>query len=398
MAEIAEAGLQVQAGAPLTGELMPNPSSGESRWPIPSVISDLEWSTARMTPPCVVENYIWADVRLLVAPGGVGKTTVVLTESIHIVLARPLYGLEIKESGVVVIVTAEDGREMMIARLRSIAKSMNLTEDETRLVRERVIILDVVGLGLRLTAVTNNVVVTDNTVDQMIENLRHLAPSMVIIDPAVSFGVGESRVNDAEQGLIEAARHIHRVLGCNVTYIHHTGQSVAREKIRDQYAGRGGSAFADGSRMVNVLMPLAAAEWLKETGQPLPEDSTGMVLARAKQTYTPPQPDIYLLRTGFLYTAVEPVEPRATANVDADAAKILVIIEEDTSQTLTTNKLELMSKDIGIGQKRIRDLLKVLIEDGRVIKVGKSGVKQGAHHYLITAKQHAENPPQEVEQ
>lgn len=396
MDELQAAGLAPISAESLTGLLVDEPRP--AGWPKPQTITEVEWFAAKTHPPCIVENYIWADVRLLVAPGGVGKTTVVLTESIHIVLARPLYGLEIKESGVVVIVTAEDGREMMIARLRSIAKGMNLAEEEERLVRERVIILDVVGMGLRLTAVTDNIVVTDCAVSQMIGNLKPLKPSMVIIDPAVSFGVGESRVNDAEQGLIEAARHIHRELGCNVTYIHHTGQSVARDKIRDQYAGRGGSAFADGSRMVNVLMPLTAEEWLKGTGQPLPEGSTGIVLARAKQTYTPPQPDIYLLRTGFLYTAVEPVEPSPTAKMEAEVAKILSIFEADTSNELTGNKLELMSKDIGIGQKRIRDLLKVLIDDGRVTKVDKTGVKKGARYYLAIAEQHSTNLSKEAEQ
>jgi RecA-family ATPase len=61
-------------------------------------------------------------------------------------------------------------------------------------------------------------------IDDLIEEARPLAPVLVIIDPAVSFGVGETRVNDAEQGLIEAARRIRAALGCCVRYVHHTGR------------------------------------------------------------------------------------------------------------------------------------------------------------------------------
>jgi RecA-family ATPase len=89
---------------------------------------------------------------------------------------------------------------------------------------------------------------------------------LVTIDPSVSFGVGESGVNDPEQGLIEAGRRLRKTLNCRVRFIHHTGKQVARDQIKDQYAGRGGSAFADGARMVHVLQPLNAAEWHKAAG------------------------------------------------------------------------------------------------------------------------------------
>jgi RecA-family ATPase len=44
-----------------------------------------------------------------------------------------------------------------------------------------------------------------------------------------------------------------KVKNCCVRYIHHSGKQNGRDKATDQYAGRGGSAFADGCRMVHVL-------------------------------------------------------------------------------------------------------------------------------------------------
>src|SRR5206468_5838994 len=104
---------------------------------------------------------------------------------------------------------------------------------------------------------------------------------------AISFGVGEARVNDAEQGLIEVARRIRRELGCCVRYVHHSGKANAHEKMLDQYAGRGGSTMADGACMVAVLQPLSGEEWAKLAGVPLLDGETGMVLARPKLSLQP---------------------------------------------------------------------------------------------------------------
>ena len=47
-------------------------------------------TTAKLTPKRVVEDYLFADVALLIAPGKTGKTTLALWEAVHIVLGRPL--------------------------------------------------------------------------------------------------------------------------------------------------------------------------------------------------------------------------------------------------------------------------------------------------------------------
>lgn len=89
--------------------------------------------------------------------------------------------------------------------------------------------------------------------DTMIERSKEVAPVLVGFDPSVSFGAGERLVNDNEQSLILAGRRIVRGLGCCVRFICHSGKENARNGSIDQYSARGGSALADGARMVTVL-------------------------------------------------------------------------------------------------------------------------------------------------
>jgi len=185
-------------------------------WLRPEAIGEREWSDAPLAPPCIVERYLYADVGTLIAAGGAGKTTLLLYEAIHIVLGMPLYGRRIERPGHVLVLTAEDERARLVARAREIAHMLDLAPDQIDRLREGLEISDLTGSGFRLTAVLDDVVITHPVVGELIEALRDSPPVLTIIDPMVSFGVGESRVNDAEQGLIVVARRIVREIGCGV--------------------------------------------------------------------------------------------------------------------------------------------------------------------------------------
>src|SRR5690606_23795552 len=104
-------------------------------------------------------------------------------------------------------------REMLVARLRFITAQMGLGEEQIKRVRESIVISDVSGTGFKLTEVVKDVVVPTQYADSLVSNLQSFQPAVIFIDPAVSFGVGESRTNDAEQGLIDAGRRIRSELG-----------------------------------------------------------------------------------------------------------------------------------------------------------------------------------------
>ncbi|MBI1359254.1 MAG: hypothetical protein GC155_03110 [Alphaproteobacteria bacterium] len=172
-------------------------------------------------------------------------------------------------------------------------------------VRRRIWPIYVGGHGVKLTRIVNDAVVPNYPVlDALGPDLASFNPVVVLINPIVSFGVGESRVNDAEQGLIDAARYIVGNLNCLVLFIHHTGKVNARAKTTDQYSARNGSALADGARMVHVLNPLTDTEYKALTKRDLEHGATALLLSRPNMSYTPPQAGVVLTRVGYRFNHV----------------------------------------------------------------------------------------------
>jgi len=345
----------------------PSPErTAQAGFAIPEAITTTEWNTARSTPRCIVQDYLYADVGLNIGPGGISKTTLKQFEAVHIVLGRPLYGLAIRAPGPVVIITSEDSREMLIARLREVCQGMHLSAAELAIVMQRVRISDVSGSGFKLTEVRGDVVRPSEGVDLIIEACQTIKPVLIVIDPAVSFGVGESRVNDAEQGLVEAARKLRSALDCCIQYIHHSGKANAREKAVDQYAGRGGSAFADGCRMVHVLQSLTAAEWCQETGTELLPGEYGLRLARPKMSYCPPQGDILIRRVGYRFEHVHAVATSGAEKIACAANQIwdLLILELSQGRYHSRNTLESLAT--GLKRGELRGALDWLQASGRI--------------------------------
>ena len=261
---------------------------------------------ARLTPRTIVEGYLYADVGLLCGAGSSGKTTLLAWECIHIVTGRALYGMPVREPGPCLIVTAEDSRERLLARLRCVIEAMTppLTDAELELVDSGIVVWDVSDQASRLVENDQSgEVMATGFADVIIEAARILSPVMVILDPLVSFH-GAARLNDTEQAVILECRRLVRGLNACLRVVHHVSQNTARGGLMDQYAGRGGTALADGARMVHVLAP-----WNSNISKDTPPrtlasgaNTSILRLARPKISYCPPQPVIWLARDGYQFT------------------------------------------------------------------------------------------------
>lgn len=281
--------------------------------------SEVEAKGAELQPRVLVENYLFADLRNLIAAGGVGKTSMLLHEAVCGALGRPIWGNAVPKPFTTVFVTKEDSREILLARLREIMRTMDLSAAERHAVYKHVFAVDLCGVAYKLAHIVGGHVEphTEN-LDALVEHCKPVAPDGIIFDPLVSFTAGESRVNEAEQGVVEAARYLMRKLpNIAVDIVHHTGKMNARLGAMDQYAGRNGSALPDGSRMVAVMVACSADSFSDGTGYPLDESGgeKGLKLGFPKMSYAAQPADKYILRRGFHFQYVESVSEEQRAQM-----------------------------------------------------------------------------------
>jgi len=346
-------------------QLMPFP-------PVASLITtEEEMQAAKLAPKCIAKDYIYANLRSVIAAGGTGKTTLCLHESVMISLGRDVWGCKVHNPGWTLFVSAEDERERLIALKRSIIDELELDKKERATAIKSLVFWDVTGKNYRLAEGDDAGGISPSELAQnVINGCKESPPVNVIFDPMISFGVDEGRVNVNEQAIIVAARHIVNGLGCCVTLIHHTGKGNARDKTRDQYSGRGGSALPDGSRMVHVInsQPVDSKDrpagctqkWGKLT-----------VITRAKMTYSKPGlPDIWIERKNYSFQHHIAISLTAEQKSKAREDQLHRFIESnrnaDPPVRFTKSELEGSLEVLGMSRSHLREALAGLTSKRRV--------------------------------
>lgn len=352
-------------------EAIPDSPAPKPPPPPLSGITPEELDAATLHPTCIVENYLFADLSLVAAAGGTGKTTTLIYEAACIALGRPVWGLKVWNPGATLFITAEDPRSLFVARLREILDAMGLTAYERSKVLSRVNVWDVSGDLQRLAELdqAGNIRLT-GLADAIVEAYRNNPPVSIVFDPSVSFGPGERLVNDSEQAIVTACRRIIRGLGCCVRIVAHTGKANARAGAVDQYASRGGTALPDGCRMVAVLSSVNDGEHgTPPEGFELGPGESGFILVRAKLSYAPPQPKLWIRRRGYAFEHfTESRRPRRQdSDVDAEAVYSFLCGELAEGRKHTNTTLEtIIPAKLDIPRARVRAALAILTVSGRI--------------------------------
>jgi RecA-family ATPase len=333
--------------------------------------------------PMIIEGYLSQDAGGFVAPGGTGKSTLILYESVHIILGKPLYGRDIVRPGSTLFVTAEDSRAVVLARLNWICRCLRLSESEMQQVQRGFYVEDISASSTRLAKVDRNGgVEATEFVAELIGQYAEVSLSSVTLDPTSLIGPGETSGNDGMAELMRIARRVVNGLGAAVRLIHHVSQHVARGGIADQYAGRGGTAFADNSRS-NHQLKIMNSRSFEHGGVEyvVPTEASDAALANdevlvifihkmsyAKRDTTP----ICVLRNGFAFRDLDLERvldtPEARAVRDADAVETVVEFIRDkkdvriSKTALSTNYL----KDLRLSRDAVRKAVDEALSLGRL--------------------------------
>jgi hypothetical protein len=323
-------------------------------------------------PKMIVEGYLQEDAGGDVGSGGTGKSTLMLHEAVHVILGRALYGRQIVRQGGVLVVTAEDDRDITLSRLNQICNAMGLNKAEQKTVLNDFYVEDVSSTDAKLVVADHSGVHATAFVDEIIEKYKGLGLAFVSLDPTSLLGPGEQSSNDGAAQLMRTARTLHKELGAAVRLVHHVSQQVARSEIRDQYASRGASAFSDNSRSQRQIVTMTTRKFEHQGSQyELPGEISNLDLAMghvlaifvhklsyAARDSTP----IIVVRDGFAFRHVfiQRLDQSPAAEANRRDAEMWRVVDFIRGQLLAGKKigkteLEEHAEMISLARKSLRE-------------------------------------------
>jgi hypothetical protein len=339
------------------------------------------------TAPMIVAGYLPQDAGGDVAPGGTGKSTLLIYEAAHIILGKALYGKVIERPGSALFITAEDNRDMVLGRLNAICRALELNKTQMEKVRKGFHVEDVSAKPAKLVVADRYGVERSPFVDEIVEKYKDAKLAVTVLDPTSLLGPGETSGNDGMAELMRTARMLSQELTSAVRMVHHVSQAVFRGGIQDQYAGRGGTAFADNSRGQRQIIIVRARKLEHEgSSYELPAEvsdvdiAAGRVLAifvhklsYAERDSTP----IIVVRNGFTYRHVPMVRmdksPIAeAARQEARRTRVLDFITMRLAQGVKITRMELEGKyldDVGMTRTELRDARNSLMGMGLLVEM-----------------------------
>lgn len=194
---------------------------------------------------------------MTVAPGGAGKSSLIVTEALAQATGKNLIGERTKQPLRVWMWNLEDPYEEVQRRILAAAKHHGISEGEIgdRLLvsgdrGERLVIADMVG---------NRPVIMHKVVDELIRRIREYGVDILIIDPFVSCHKVPENDNIAQDMVMKELNRVAEEGNCAVHIVDHVRKAPSGTEI-DAQSARGAKAKTDAARVVRVINRMTDAE------------------------------------------------------------------------------------------------------------------------------------------
>ena len=241
-------------------------------------------------------------VGALVAAGGTGKTTLLLTLGVSIAIGQPFMDCEVTQ-GTFVLLSNDDPQGDLDVALARVVGAMKLNDGDIELVKCKVRVHSLQGLkgDKTFSASVGGTAAGTGLEDLIVEAVRGIHDlRLLALDTLRQFSGGSSNDEQVVKLTIGGATEVASRTGAAIVIAHHTGKMNFRDGITDMYCGSGSAAIADNARFVLLLQ---STTWKdieskvqrtgREAGDPLVLQSTrGSLLVKAP-------PPIFMHRDGF---------------------------------------------------------------------------------------------------
>jgi len=211
--------------------------------------------------------YIAGYVSVLVAPGGTGKSALVIAEAVAMASGKTLIGGDPPHHALRVWYhNAEDDKNEQLRRLAATMEHHGITHLD---LGRRLILTSGRDLPLKLASDgRDGITINQEALETLIAEVEKVGIEVLILDPLGAMHTLPENSNEAANLLMGALREIAERTGVAICLVHHASKAAARDMdAAGAGAARGASALVDGARVVRQLRP-ATVNDAKELGIP----------------------------------------------------------------------------------------------------------------------------------
>jgi len=218
-------------------------------WTDPTTIPRREWLYGRH----LIRRYVSATV----APGGLGKSSLVIVEALAMVSHKPILEerLHSAEPLRVWYWNGEDPNDEAARRIQAAAIEHGLTADD---IADRLFVDSGRQMRLKLASMARGEVVLDEDLFEEIETgLKVRNIDVWTLDPFISAHILPENDNGAMDAVIKRLGIVAERANCAIELVHHVRKPANADAVTDVSDARGATAIIGGVRSARVLNPMS---------------------------------------------------------------------------------------------------------------------------------------------
>jgi hypothetical protein len=221
-------------------------------WTDPANIPLREWLYGRL----LVRRFLTVTI----APGGVGKSSLIAGEALAMASGRDLLGVQPIRRLRVWLWNLEDPQEETTRKVQAAAKHFHLAADD---VVERLFVNS--GRDHALVIAKENrggTTVFRPVIENLVQQIKEHAIDVVIIDPFVSCHEVFENDNSAIDIIAKEWSRVAEMANCAIHLVHHTRKAPAGTEVTTD-SSRGAKALTDAARVARALNQMSDEEGAK---------------------------------------------------------------------------------------------------------------------------------------
>jgi AAA domain len=218
-------------------------------WTEPQNIPLRDWLYGRL----LVRRFL----SLTIAPGGVGKSSLIAAEALAMVSGRDLLGVLPARRLKVWVWNLEDPQEETMRKIQAAAKQYHLNADD---IGDRLFINSGRDQALIIARLRpTGLVILRPVLEALVQQIKELGIDVLVIDPFVSCHEVPENDNSAIDSVAKEWSRVAELGNCAVHLVHHTRKAPAGSEVTSD-SGRGAKALTDACRVARAVNQMTEEE------------------------------------------------------------------------------------------------------------------------------------------